>query len=159
MEQRLKVRLVGVLVAVLGAVVLSGCASNTPIEDFAGLPQVPAAATDETADDAADEEAAMEELDVPEGETRAVYLDNGDRIAVVLWGSSTCPPVGSRLVVVTDANSGNEVRLEVAEIPADAVCTADLVPHTTVFGTPQQTTTTLPLLIDVNGEQVVLPVK
>ncbi len=155
MDRRRTVRLGGVLVAALAAVVLSGCASNTPIEDFAGLPQVPVAAGETEAG----QEPVMQDVEVPDGEPSAVYLDNGDQIAVILWGSSTCPPVGSRLVVLEDANSGNSVRLDVAEIPADAVCTADIVPHTTVFGAPQQTTTTKPLTIAVGDQEITLAVK
>ena len=55
MEQRLRVRHVGALLAVLGALSLSGCASPTAIEDFSGLPQVPVAAAA-----GADEEAEAE---------------------------------------------------------------------------------------------------
>jgi hypothetical protein len=153
-------------VAVLAALALAGCASNTPIENFAGVPQVEVAAPhdDEVPDDqaTADESAAepeLEDLDVTVGEPQAVYLNNGDRLAVVLWGSSTCPPVAERVVVTKDANSGNAVRVDVAEIPADQICTADLVPHTTVFGTPQQISTTQPLKIDIDGQEIVLPVK
>ena len=39
------------------------------------------------------------------------------------------------------------------------VCTMDFVPHTTIFGTPENTTTTQPLNVDVNGEEIVVPVK
>ena len=157
MEQRLRVRHVGALLVVLGALSLSGCASNTAIEDFSGLPVVPVAAAAGAEGEEAEPE--LEEIEVTEGETSAVYLDNGDRLAVVTWGSSTCPLVGSSISVVEDANSGNSVRVEVEEIAADAVCTSDFVPHTTVFGTPENTTTTKPLNVDVDGEQVVVPVK
>ena len=154
MENR--VRLVGTFLAVVGVLALSGCASPTAIEDFSGLPQVPVAAAA-----GADEEAEpeLEEVEVAEGETAVVYLDYGDRLALVTWGSSTCPLVGSDIVVVEDADSGNSVRIETVAIPDDAICTADLVPHTTIFGTPENTTTTKPLNVDVNGEQIVVPVK
>jgi hypothetical protein len=156
MENR--VRHVGAVLAVLGGLSLAGCASPTAIEDFSGLPLVPVAAA-EGAEEGEEAEPELEELDVPEGETSAAYLDYGDRLAVVTWGSSTCPLVGSDIVVVEDQDSGNAVRVELEEIPADAVCTADLVPHTTIFGTPENITTTQPLRIDVNGEEIVLPVK
>ena len=156
MENR--VRHVGTLVAVLGALSLTGCASPTAIEDFSGLPLVPVAAAG-SADEGEEAEPELEEVDVPAGETSAVYLDNGDRLAVVTWGSSTCPLVGTDIVVVEDQHSGNSVRVEVDPIPADAVCTTDLVPHTTIFGTPENTTTTKPLNVEINGEKVVVPVK
>lgn len=148
-----RVRYVGTLVAVVGALSLAGCASPTAVEDFSGLPSVPVAAEGEEA------EPELEELDVPEGETSVVYLDYGDRLALVTWGSSTCPVVGTDIVVVEDANSGNSVRIETEPIPDDAICTADLVPHTTIFGTPENTTTTKPLLVEVNGEEIEVPVK
>ena len=88
-----------------------------------------------------------------------VYLDYGDRLALVTWGSSTCPVVGSDIVVTEDQHSGNSVRIETVPIPADAICTADFVPHTTIFGAPEQTTTTQPLNVEVNGEKIVVPVK
>ena len=109
MEQRLRVRHVGALLAVLGALSLSGCASPTAIEDFSGLPQVPVAQAAGAEEEAG---AELEELEVDEGETVVVYLDYGDRLALVTWGSSTCPVVGSDIVVVEDADSGNSVRIE-----------------------------------------------
>ena len=160
MGQQLAVRRIATILAVLGVTTLAGCASNTPIEDFPGVPLVPVAATgEERCRGRGEPEPELEEVEVPEGEPHAVYLDYGDRMAIVLWGSSTCPPVGSHIVVVEDQFNGNAVRLEVAEIPADQICTADLVPHTSVFGTPQSVTTTQPLRIDIDGEEIVLPVK
>ena len=138
----------GVL-AVLGALSLAGCASPTAIEDFPGLPLVPVAAgrgcRGQRGREGEEAEPELEELDVPAGETSAAYLDHGDRLAVVTWGSSSCPLVGTDIVVLEDANSGNAVRVELEEIPEDAICTADIAPHTTVFGTPENTTTTQPL--------------
>lgn len=161
MERRLRVRHVGALLVVLGALSLSGCASNTPIDDFPGVPLVPVAAeaADEEGAEGEEAEPELEEVEVPEGEPSAVYLDYGDRLAVILWGSSTCPPVASHVVVTQDAGSGNSVRVDVEPLPEDAICTADLVPHTTVFGTPQSITTTLPLTMDIDGQEFVLPVK
>ena len=170
MAQRLRVRHVGAVLAVLGALSLAGCASNTPIDDFSGVPLVPVQATAEEVDvedegdveeveAEAEPEVELEELDVPEGETTAAYLNYGDRLAIVLWGSSTCPPVGSQIVVTENAENGNAVRVDLVERPDDEVCTMDLVPHTTVFGTPQSITTTLPLRIDVAGEEIELAVK
>ena len=155
---RNNVRHLGAGLAVLGALALAGCASPTAIEDFSGLPRVPVAAA-EGADEGEEAEPELEELDVPAGETSAAYLDNGDRLAVVTWGSSSCPLVGTDIVVLEDADSGNAVRVELAEIPEDAICTADFAPHTTVFGTPENTTTTQPLRVEVGDEEIVVPVK
>jgi len=169
---RNNVRHLGAVLAVLGALLLAGCASPTAVEDFPGLPLVPVAAAEDDAEasdtggaeegeEAEGEEAEpeLEELDVPVGETSAVYLDYGDRLAVVTWGSSSCPLVGTDIVVLEDANSGNAVRVELEEIPEDAICTADIAPHTTVFGTPENTTTTQPLRVEVGDEEIIVPVK
>ena len=118
----------------VGALSLAGCASPTAIEDFSGLPQVPVAQAAGAEEEAG---AELEELEVDEGETVVVYLDYGDRLALVTWGSSTCPVVGSDIVVTEDQHSGNSVRIETVPIPDDAVCTSDFVPHTTIFGTPE----------------------
>lgn len=153
-----------VLAAVLG---LSACMPGPdPIEHFAGVPLiapefVPAPEGEGEAEGEAEEEGEVElvELEVSEGEARAIYLEDGGRIALVLWGSSTCPPVGTSMTVVEDAEAGNSVRVDLASIPADRPCTADFVPHTTVFWTPVDITTTQPLRITVGGEEVILPVK
>ena len=96
-----------------------------------------------------------QELEVEPGQAAATYLENGVNFAVVLWGSSTCPPVGERLHVLPD--EPNAVRIDLREIPQDRPCTMDLVPHTTVFGT--KTSTVEPLVIHVGDETIELPVK
>lgn len=175
MQQRGAARKLGVIVMLLGALTLSGCAAGEgPVEDYAGVPLIevfavgegegegPVAEDDGEQAEEGEEESesiTLEELEVEEGEATAVYLEDGGQIAIVLWGSSTCPPVGSRLIVLEDAESGNAIRVDLAEIPADRPCTQDFVAHTTVFRTPQDVTTTQPLRIDVGGEQIELPIK
>ena len=162
------------LAAALG---LTACMpGNAPIEHFAGVPMVeqevtpPSQGEAEGEAEAEDEVGAgpereeeggpqMVELEVTEGEPQAVYLEDGTRIALVLWGSSTCPPVGSAMNVVGDRENGNSVRVELVPIPDDRVCTADFVPHTSIFWTPVYVTTTQPLQILVGEEELTLPVK
>ncbi len=157
---------------------VTGCASNTAITDYAGVPVVRVLETREATaggleDDGDQEpgevEGALEneqgdvqdvrfveqELEVEPGQAAATYLENGVNFAVVLWGSSTCPPVGERLHVLPD--EPNAVRIDLREIPQDRPCTMDLVPHTTVFGT--KTSTVEPLVIHVGDETIELPVK
>jgi hypothetical protein len=163
-----------IVAATLG---LSACMPAAgPIEHFSGVPmveqevepvdegQAEGEAEEEDQDGAGpgqEEEAGtpMVELEVTEGEPQAVYLEDGTRIALVLWGSSGCPPVGSTINVVNDSESSNAVRVELVPIPEDTVCTTDFVPHTTVFWTPVDVTTTQPLQILVGEDELTLDVK
>ncbi|WP_150118048.1 hypothetical protein [Cellulomonas sp. B6] len=169
----------GAAVLLVGAAAtLTGCASNAAITDYAGVPvmrvletrEVTAGGSEGDGDQEAGEvEGALEdeqggaqdvrfverELEVEPGQAAATYLENGVKLAVVLWGSSTCPPVGERMHVLPD--EPNAVRIDLREIPQDRPCTMDLVPHTTVFGT--KTSTVEPLVIHVGDETIELPVK
>ena len=72
---RNNVRHLGAVLAVLGALALAGCASPTAIEDFPGLPLVPVAPAEGDAEasdtggaeEGAEAEPELEELDVPVG--------------------------------------------------------------------------------------------
>lgn len=176
---RATARGVGAAALLVGAAAaLTGCASNAAITDYAGVPVVRVLETREATagglEDGGDQEpgeveGALEneqgdvqdvrfveqELEVEPGQAAATYLENGVNFAVVLWGSSTCPPVGERLHVLPD--EPNAVRIDLREIPPDRPCTMDLVPHTTVFGT--KTSTVEPLVIHVGDETIELPVK
>jgi hypothetical protein len=169
----------GAAVLLVGAAAtLTGCASNAAITDYAGVPVVRVLETREVTaggsegdgdQEAGEVEGALEdeqggaqdvrfveqELEVEPGQAAATYLENGVKLAVVLWGSSTCPPVGERMHVLPD--EPNAVRIDLREIPQDRPCTMDLVPHTTVFGT--KTSTVEPLVIHVGDETIELPVK
>ncbi|MET1052411.1 MAG: hypothetical protein ABWX65_07210 [Mycetocola sp.] len=91
---------------------LSGCSASptAPVENYAGTPKN----TDI-------------ELDV--GGFGGAWLDDGERFAVTVSGSSTCPRTGSGYSV----SGTNEITVTLEEIPADKACTADFAPHTTVF--------------------------
>lgn len=134
--------------AAIGAgvlLLLTGCnPGGGTVESFSGLPE-----------DVAVSEPIPENTD---GAPQAFYLADGGRLAVVLWGSSTCPLVGTDISVVKAADDGNEVKVNVAPLP-DRPCTMDFVPHTTVFWTPVETTTTKPLIVHVLEESIVVPVK
>lgn len=141
-------RLALVGLAVVAAVSLSGC-SGTPsgaVTNYSGWPAVSMPG-----------EGGSGEL--ADGSPHAVWLDNGEKLAVITYGSSTCPLVGSSIDVVQDANNGNVVKVNLAAIPSDKACTLDLVPHTTEFWTPQRVTTTQKLTVQVNGSTVTVPVK
>ncbi len=117
---------------------LAGCAAGASVvENYAGGPHG----------------IAEDQL---KGETQAFYIEDAGAIAVVLWGSSTCPQIGERMVVEKTADEGNVVRVDVRPIPNEQPCTRDLVPHTSVFVTPSSVTTTQPLTIRVGDTEVKL---
>lgn len=122
--------MVGVVLA------LTACAAGAaPTEEYAGGPQ-------------GVRESALN------GEPQAFYLADAGAIAIVLWGSSTCPPVGERMVVEEPAEKGNVVRVDVREQTDGRPCTRDLTPHTSVFVTPASVTTTKALTIRVDGIEI-----
>lgn len=159
-------------VALASVFLLSACAPGTaPVEDFPGLPSD--AQSDhsegegETAADDADADAEEgEEEAVEEGPLAAAWLEQGGKIAVTTFGSSSCPVVGTGIKVVKPFGEGNAVEVAV-EQRGGPVCTMDYVPHTTVFWTPMNVSTTEELTVQVTGkvgdqqldEQVVVPVK
>lgn len=154
-------RIVGVGVAAACALLLAACApiGNTPVEQFRGVPELDAHGTaDGVGSDEGtsehDRDLAEEVMDGPV----AAWLENGTKIAVSIGGSSTCPYIGSAIHVVESANAGNIVRIDLEPLP-DRPCTMDFVPHTTVFWTPQEVTTTQPLTVEVMGEQIEVPIK
>jgi len=131
-------RAAGVIAALAVVFALAGCAAGAASTvNYAGAPH------------GVDEESLT-------GENQAFYVEDAGAIAVVLWGSSTCPPIGERMVVEEPAGEGNAVRVEVREIPGDQPCTRDLVPHTSVFVTPDDVTTTEPLTIRIDDAEIEL---
>ena len=105
----------------MGALALASCAQNPhgskAITDYPGQPKGAETSAGNTG------EAPF-----------SVWLQGGDRFAVTLDGSSTCPPVATEFRVTGD----NRIALTVPN-PNDKgqICTMDLVPHTTVFSTPK----------------------
>lgn len=137
-------RLALVGIAASAAILLSGCAATPSgaITDYSGWPS-----TVDQSDQSSD------------GTPTALWLEDGKKLAVVNFGSSSCPPIGTGISVVHSASEGNEVKITLATIPADRACTMDLVPHTTEFWTPESVSTARPLLVDVGGTTVTVPVK
>ena len=136
-------RFVIATVVAASALLLTGCAPvpNTPTADFPGFP-----------------EGVDVESDAPTGEPQAAWIGIGNKIAITIFGSSTCPFVGSAIHVEKQAGEGNAVSIEVPPLP-EQPCTMDLVPHTTEFWTPQDVTTTEPLEITVLEQTIVLSTK
>lgn len=118
------------------AVALAGCAAGgaAPTDEYAGPPK-----------------GVIGLPNLSETDNYATWLNDGDSIAVVLFGSSTCPKVGRTMTV----RASNSLRVEIDPIPSDKVCTADLVPHTTVWNTPSEVTTTSNVTIEVEGSPLI----
>jgi hypothetical protein len=167
MATMVRARRVGLMAAALASVfLLSGCnPSGNPAEDFPGVP-----VADEADPIGVDPEEGGEESDASEeeeegepfnedGDPNVVWWEQGGQLALVVWGSSTCPVVGERISVIDPAGEGNRVAIDVVKRAEDEACTMDLVPHTTVFWTPTEVTTTEPLVVEVLGTEVEVPVK
>lgn len=134
-------RVAAVLAAVAAVGLLAGCSSGSgprgPVQEYSGGP-----------------EEIDEEFLLP-GEPQAFYVSDGAGIAVVLWGSSSCPPVADRMVVDAPKREGNTVSVTVRE-DFDGPCTLDLAPHTSVFVTPTDIATFEPLTILVGNAEIVI---
>lgn len=134
-------RVAAVLATVAAVGLLAGCSSGNgprgPVQDYPGGP-----------------EEIDEEFLVP-GAPQAFYVSDGAGIAVVMWGSSTCPPVADRMVVDALQGEGNTVTVSVRE-DFDGPCTMDLAPYTSVFVTPTDIATFEPLTINVGNAEIVL---
>jgi hypothetical protein len=167
MATMVRVRRVGLMAAALASVLLlSGCnPSGSPAENFSGLP-----VADEAAPIAEDPEEGGDESDASEDEVegepftetegpQVAWWEQGGQIALVVYGSSTCPVIGERITVIDGAGEGNRVAIDVVKRDENEACTMDFVPHTTLFWTPVEVTTTEPLIVEVLGDEVEIPVK
>jgi hypothetical protein len=95
----------------------------------------------------------------PNDEPIVVWWADGGQLALTISGSSTCPVVGNEIRVLEPAGEGNRVAISLVEYPENQVCTMDFVPHTTLFWTPYDVTTTEPLFVEVMDTEVEVPVK
>ena len=94
-----------------------------------------------------------------DGSFHALWVEEGQKLAVVTEGSSSCPLVGDRIEVVQPEGEGNAVRIVLKDIPADKACTRDMAPYTTEFWTPEAVTTTEPLTVQIGDQAIIVPVK
>jgi hypothetical protein len=170
MAPSVRVRRAGLVAAALASVfLLSGCnPSGEAAENFPGHPvaeEAEAVDVEEGADEAGDEgeadEEEAEEFDPmePNDEPVAIWWAEGGQIAVTISGSSSCPVVGKAIRVLEPAGEGNRVAIDLVQRPEDEICTMDFVPHTTLFWTPTDVTTIEPLIVEVAGFEVEVPVK
>lgn len=149
MATSVRLRRAGLAAAALASVfLLAACAPpKGAAENYPGEPEVEHS------------EESGEGAEHAEGEPQAAWVGQGGQISVTLWGSSTCPQVGTDIHVVEKAGEGNRVAIDLKEYPANQACTMDFVPHTTVFWTPMDVTTTEPLVVEVQDAEVIVPIK
>lgn len=167
MDHSVRVRRVGLMAVALASVfLLSAC--NPPgnaADNFPGLP-----VADEAAPIGTDPEEGGEENDASEEELegepfsesdqpQVAWWEQGGQLALVVYGSSTCPVVGENIRVLDKAGEGNRVAIDVVKRDENEICTMDFVPHTTLFWTPVEVTTTEPLIVEVIGTEVEVPIK
>jgi len=167
MAPSVRLRRVGLIAVALSSVfLLSACnPSGSAAEDFPGLPvEAEAAPVDVDPEsggdisDAAEGEAEGEPF-VESNEPQVAWWEEGGQLALVVYGSSSCPTVGKEVRVLEEAGEGNRVAIDLVQRPEDEVCTMDIVPHTTLFWTPVEVTTTEPLIVEVAGSEVTIPIK
>jgi len=122
---------------VLLALALTGCsaAQHKPVDQYKGEPkgvEAPASSAG--------------------GAAYAVWMQQGERFAIALYGSSTCPPKIASVSVV----ASNQLKATLEPAPG-GICTRDYVPFTNVFDTPSGITTTSDVSIDLPDATLTLP--
>lgn len=122
---------------VAAALTLTGCtgAAIKPVQEYSGEPK----GVDAPASSAG-------------GAAWAVWMQNGGQIAIVLYGSSTCPP---KVASITAASS-TRVTAMLAPAPG-GVCARDYVPHTTIFPTPSTVKTSKDVSVVLPDATLTLP--
>ena len=90
----------------------------------------------------------------PSFEPSVAWVDEGEYLAVVTWGSGSCPS-GPRDIEVA-ADQEIEIRLGPRSSDRDA-CSTDIRGHVTVVPLPQGITATEPLLARFAGNEVTIP--
>lgn len=167
MAHSTRVRRAGLAAVAFASVfLLSACnPSGAPAENFSGLPVAEEAAPIDVDPESGGEteDAAEEEVEGPTFEEsehpQVAWWEEGGQLALVVYGSSSCPTVGREIHVLEEAGEGNRVAIDLVIRPEDEICTMDFVPHTTLFWTPVEVTTTEPLIVEVAGTEVEVPIK
>jgi hypothetical protein len=134
-----RARLLPAVAALSVVAALAGCMSapGRPVEDYAGEPkgvEAPASSAG--------------------GSSWAVWMEDGARIAIVLYGSSTCPPKVDHI----RSSSATKIAATLAPAPG-GICTHDYMPHTTVFATPDGTSKTAEVSVELPDQTLTLPAR
>lgn len=126
-----------VVAILLAGLALTGCtsASSKAVDDYAGEPK----GVDAPASSAG-------------GAAWAAWMQSGKQFAIVLYGSSSCPPK----VASVSVTQSNQLKATLEPAPG-GICTRDYVPHTTIFDTPSGVTTTSDVSITLPDATLTLP--
>ena len=82
------------------------------------------------------------------------WVNDGQYLAVVTWGSSSCPSGPHGIVVVAD----QEIEIRLGPLfPDRDTCTADMSGHVTVVELPQEVTPAKPLVARFENGEVTIP--
>lgn len=79
-------------------------------------------------------------------------MEGGDQFAIVLYGSSTCPPKVANI----NATADDTITATLAPAPG-GICTRDFAPHTTVFTTPERVTGNAEVKVVLPDSTLTLP--
>lgn len=94
-----------------------------------------------------------DEAGEPSFEPTVAWVNDGEYLAVVTWGSSTCPTTP----YVVDVAADQELDIEIGLLYPDRdPCTADLSPHVTVLELPSGISPSAPLLARFDGTEVTI---
>ncbi|MDQ0092166.1 hypothetical protein [Paeniglutamicibacter psychrophenolicus] len=113
----------GIVSVMLVALLLAGCAAPVSVAERTA-PEFPGSLT----------QAQLENLEL--GEPAAFWLQAGSRLALVTWGSSSCPAVVTRM----DARGSDAIELRVESSGGSGPCTADMAPTTHELEVPESVT-------------------
>jgi hypothetical protein len=82
------------------------------------------------------------------------WVNDGEYLAVITYGSGSCPTGPHSITVVGD----QELTIGLGPLfPDRDVCTADLGPHVTVIAVPEGITSAKPLVAQLDDRQFTLP--
>lgn len=131
MSPRRPTLLIALGAALLAAGTLTGCATGASSSSVSAPPA------------SADPDAATP---TPADDVRTGWVEAGRALAVVTWGSSSCPPVSEGEATL----SGETLTIALAESPRTA-CTRDLAPRATLVPLPAGVDPTRQLAVSVTG--------
>lgn len=136
---RIVTRLLPAVAAIAAVIALAGCsaAPGKPVADYSGEPKgvrPPASSAG--------------------GASWAAWLQDGAQFAIVLYGSSSCPPKVANIAATGD----DTITATLAPAPG-GICTRDYVPHTTVFTTPDRITKTAQVSVVLPDATLMLPAR
>ena len=81
------------------------------------------------------------------------WAQDGAYLAVITFGSGSCPSGPTRVAVVGD----QEIEIGLGALSEQTTCTADVSPHATVLDVPDGISSAEPLVAHIGGQEVTLP--